>query len=111
MRQVDGPDSWSLAPLRASAPLMIHPEESTMSQLNRRWVAAAVVAAAVLLLFGRSGTVGAQHAGRPSNWVKVGNYRINGDAIHYTLDEGKDLIIDFGLPPGQIKLEGAGAEA
>jgi hypothetical protein len=82
-----------------------------MSQLNRRLVAAAVVAGAVLLLFGRSGTVGAQNAGRLSNWVKVGNYRINGDNIHYTLDEGKDLIIDFGTPPGQIKLEGAEAEA
>jgi hypothetical protein len=82
-----------------------------MSQLNRRLVAAAVVAGAALLLFGRSGTIEAQQAGRPSDWVRIGRHRINGDRVCFMVDEGKDLVIDFGLPAGQIKLEGAEAEA
>jgi hypothetical protein len=84
-----------------------------MSQSNRRMVAGVIVAGAALLLFGRSGTVGAQHAGGVSHWVKVGHYRINGDNINYVRDEDESLVIHFGFgtTPDRISLKGAEAEA
>jgi hypothetical protein len=80
-----------------------------MRQSGRGMIAGIIVAGVVMLLFGKSGSVGAQHAGGISHWVKVGKYHINGDNIDYTEDADGGLNIVFS--DHYFSLKGAEARA
>lgn len=82
-----------------------------MRRLSRGLVAAVVLTCAAVALLGKSASVGAQSAGASSEWVKIGQYRINGDNISYVYDDGQVLHIHFVTAQGTPTLKGPDADA
>lgn len=78
-----------------------------MSRSNRGLLAAILIIGAGVILLGRSVNVVAQPAGDSSDWVKVGQYRINGDNINYIYDDGHVLHVHFITAQSVLTLKGA----